>query len=39
MARTLATLPEGSRITDYISLGVIDQDLSLVRSARGACCY
>jgi hypothetical protein len=23
MARTLATLPEGSRITDYISLGVI----------------
>ena len=23
MARTVATLPEGSRITDYISLGVI----------------
>jgi hypothetical protein len=23
MARTTATLPEGSRITDYISLGVI----------------
>ena len=23
MARTLATLPAGSRITDYISLGVI----------------
>ena len=23
MARTIATLPEGSRITDYISLGVI----------------
>jgi hypothetical protein len=23
MARTLAALPEGSRITDYISLGVI----------------
>jgi hypothetical protein len=23
MARTVATLPEGSRITDFISLGVI----------------
>jgi hypothetical protein len=23
MARAVATLPEGSRITDYISLGVI----------------
>ena len=23
MARTVATLPEGSRVTDYISLGVI----------------
>jgi hypothetical protein len=35
MARTLATLPEGSRITDYVSLGVITKTFSLerVRSA------
>ena len=29
MARTLATLPEGSRITDYISLGVIAKTFPL----------
>src|ERR1700752_1302011 len=29
MARTLATLPEGSRITDYISLGVIAKPFPL----------
>ena len=29
MARTLATLPEGSRITDYISLGVITRTFPL----------
>jgi len=29
MARTLATLPEGSRITDYISLGVITKAFPL----------
>ena len=29
MARTLATLPEGSRITDYISLGVITKTFPL----------
>jgi hypothetical protein len=31
MARTLATLPEGSRITDYISLGVITKAFPLQR--------
>lgn len=31
MARTLATLPEGSRITDYISLGVISKTFPLQR--------
>ncbi len=31
MARTVATLPEGSRITDYISLGVITKTFSLER--------
>jgi hypothetical protein len=31
MARTLATLPEGSRITDYISLGVIAKTFPLPR--------
>jgi hypothetical protein len=29
MARTVATLPEGSRITDYISLGVIAKSIPL----------
>lgn len=38
MARTLATLPEGSRITDYVSLGVITKTFPLerVRSALAA---
>ena len=31
MARTLAALPEGSRITDYISLGVITKTFPLQR--------
>ena len=31
MARTLAALPEGSRITDYISLGVITKTIPLQR--------
>lgn len=31
MARTLAVLPEGSRITDYISLGVITKTFPLKR--------
>jgi hypothetical protein len=31
MARTLATLPEGSRITDYVSLGVIAKTFPLQR--------
>ena len=31
MARTLATLPEGSRITDYVSLGVITRTFPLKR--------
>ena len=31
MARTLAALPEGSRITDYISLGVITKTFPLER--------
>lgn len=31
MARTLATLPEGSRITDYVSLGVITRTFPLQR--------
>jgi hypothetical protein len=31
MARTLAALPEGSRITDYISLGVIASTFPLTR--------
>ena len=38
MARTLATLPQGSRITDYVSLGVITKTFPLerVRSVLGA---
>ncbi len=38
MARTVATLPEGSRITDYISLGVIAKTIPLseVRSVLAA---
>ena len=38
MARTLATLPEGSRITDHISLGVITKTVPLkkVRSVLAA---
>src|SRR5712692_5005979 len=38
MARTVASLPEGSRITDYISLGVIAKTfpLSKVRSVLAA---
>ena len=31
MARTFATLPEGSRITDYVSLGVITKTFPLKR--------
>ena len=31
MARTLAALPEGSRITDYLSLGVITKTFPLKR--------
>jgi hypothetical protein len=31
MARTLATLPAGSRITDYVSLGVITKTFPLER--------
>ena len=31
MARTLATLPQGSRITDYVSLGVITKTFPLER--------
>src|ERR1700688_2350679 len=31
MARTVAELPEGSRITDYISLGVITKTFPLTR--------
>jgi hypothetical protein len=31
MARTAAALPEGSRITDYISLGVITKTFALQR--------
>lgn len=29
MARTLAALPEGGRITDYVSLGVITRTFPL----------
>ena len=38
MARTLATLPEGSRVTDYVSLGVIAKTFPLdrVRSVLAA---
>jgi len=38
MARTVATLPEGSRITDYISLGVVAKTfpLSKIRSVFAA---
>jgi len=38
MARTVATLPEGSRITDYISLGVIAKTfpLSKIRAVLAA---
>ena len=31
MARTVARLPEGSRITDYVSLGVITKSFPLAR--------
>ena len=31
MARTLETLPEGSRITDYVSLGVVTKTFPLER--------
>ena len=31
MARTVARLPEGSRITDYVSLGVIAKSFPLAR--------
>lgn len=31
MARTVAELPEGARITDYISLGVIGKSFPLER--------
>ena len=31
MARTVARLPEGSRITDYLSLGVIAKSFPLAR--------
>ncbi len=31
MARTVATLPEGSRVTDYVSLGVIAKTFPLAR--------
>ena len=31
MARTVARLPEGSRITDYLSLGVIAKSFPLDR--------
>lgn len=34
MARTMATLPAGSRITDYISLGVIAKFFPLVKVRR-----
>ena len=38
MARTVATLPAGARITDYISLGVITKTfpLTTVRSVLAA---
>src|ERR1035438_8876864 len=35
MARTLATLPSGSRITDYISLGVIAKYFPLTKIREG----
>ena len=40
MARTLATLPAGSRITDYVSLGVITKTFPLerVRAVLAATC-
>ena len=31
MSRTVATLPAGSRITDYISLGVVAKTFPLAR--------
>ena len=34
MARTVAELPPGARITDYISLGVITKTFPLSRSGR-----
>lgn len=39
MARTIATLPEGSRITDYISLGVIAKTFPIdkIRAVLAAC--
>jgi len=39
MARTLASLPSGSRITDYVSLGVVAKTFPLdkIRGALVAC--
>ena len=44
MSRTVATLPTGSRITDYISLGVVAKTFpldkiyaALAATKRGAC--
>jgi hypothetical protein len=35
MARTLASLPEGTRITDYISFGVIAKFLPVEKVREG----
>ena len=37
MARTLARLPEGSRVTDYVSLGVIAKTFPLDRVRSVLC--
>ena len=34
MARTVATLPKGSRITDFISLGVIAKTFPVSKNLR-----
>ena len=34
MARTVATLPKGSRITDFISLGVIAKTFPVSKISR-----
>lgn len=34
MARTLAELPQGSRITDYLSLGVMAKTFPVATSAK-----